>query len=247
MFEFVGSTVQGGWNAISNIASGIGRGASSFVSGFFPTPQQPGPIRSNIVAAAEGTGTTSRLTVPENPSMLETMAQNAQNWMNSPYEEQFSKPSDYYAETYKTDALGRKVLEMSTEPSTGPIQTLVGALRWGTSQVAAIRTAADEFMQAWNPTRREPINQGPREIGNSPGSVQNLNDSQTAGANVIATLMTAGSNLLNQAKGLFNTGYQGDSQPVFSIQHEIEPTVKYGMVAAGVIIVVLLLMGRFKK
>jgi len=124
---------------------------------------------------------------------------------------------------------------------------MVNAMKWGTGQVSQIKTVADEFMQAWGLTRREPIPQGPQEAGNSPGPVSNTSDWRTAGADVTAAITTAGSQLINQVKGLFGLGYgAAGGQPVFGITHELEPTVKYGLLAAGAVIVVLLLMGRKK-
>ena len=232
--------IQGGWNAIENITAGIGQGASTFTGAFFPTPQRE-KIKSESVAAAEGAGQTYRQTQWENPSMHLSWNFAQKDWLDSPQEAQFAVP----AKIKESQQLAAKV---SAEPQRGPLETFVDIARWGTEQAAKITTVADEFMVAWGLKKREPISGGAKETGNSPGTIQYLQDIRDKTAAVLPTLKAAGSAILDQVKGLFNLGYESTgSQPVFSIQHELEPKTKItiGMAAAGIIIA-LLLFGRKK-
>lgn len=239
MLGFIGQTVQGGWDALTNITAGIGKGASTLVSGFFPAPQRE-IIKSESVAPAEGSGMTYRPVLPENLSMGWTRNFANQDWIGSPYEPQFAVP----AKIKEGQELAAKV---STEIQQGPIETFVEFAKWGTEQAVGIRTAANEFIEAWDPKRREPVSQGPKETGNSPGLIQYLNDIRDKTAAVLPAMKAAGGALLEQVKGLFNLGYEPTgSQPVFSIQHELDPKTKTTMMLAAGVIIVLLLLGRRK-
>lgn len=239
MLGFMGQTVQGGWDALTNITAGIGKGASTLVSGFFPAPQRE-TIKSESVLAAEGSGLTYRPVLPENLSMGWTQNFAKQDWIGSPYEPQFSVP----AKTKETQELAAKV---SAEMQRGPVETFVDVLGKFTIGATKITTAADNFMVAWGLKKREPVPQGPKETGNSPGLIQYLNDIRDKTAAVLPTMKAVGGAILDQVKGLFSLGYEPTgSQPVFAIQHELDPKTKTtAMVVAGIIIV-LLLLGRRK-
>lgn len=240
MLGFIGQTVEGGWNALANITAGIGKGASTLVSGFFPTPQRE-TIKSESIAAAGGGGQTYRTTLPENLSMGWTRNFADQDWIGSPYQNQFAVP----IKIKESKDLAAKV---STEMQRGPVETFVDVAKWGTEQAVKITTAADEFMYAWGLKKREPISEGPKETGASRGTVQYLNDIRDKTAAVLPAVKAAGGAILDQVKGLFNLGYEPTGgQPVFSIQHELDPKTKLtaGMIAAGIIIA-LLLLGRKK-
>lgn len=232
--------VQGGWDAIQNVTNTIGQGASTLVSGFFPTPQRD-TIKSESVAPAEGAGQTYRPVLPENISMGWTRNFAAQDWINTPYENQFAVP----AKTKESQELAAQV---STEIQRGPLETFVDIMEYGTEQAVKITTAADEFMYALGLKRREPISDTKPTPENPEGLMQNLQDIRDKTAAVLPALRAAGGAILDQVKGLFNLGYESTgSQPVFSIQHELDPKTKLtaGMAAAGIIIA-LLLLGRKK-
>jgi len=240
MLGFIGQTVEGGWNAIANITTGIGKGASALVSSFFPTSQRE-TIKSESVASAGAAGTTYRQTQWENPSMQLSWNFAQKDWIGSPQEANLAIP----AKVKESQQLAGKI---STETQRGPIETFVDVVKWGTGAAVTIRTAADEFMEAWGLKKREPISEGPKETGASRGTIQYLQDIRDKTAAVLPAVQAAGSAILDQVKGLFNLGYEPTgSQPVFSIQHELEPKAKItiGMAAAGIIIA-LLLLGRKK-
>lgn len=58
-------------------------------SGFFPTPQQLAPIRSEITLPAPSFGL-PRYTIPDAPSLAQTAAWASNNWMTSPYAAELS-------------------------------------------------------------------------------------------------------------------------------------------------------------
>lgn len=241
MLGFIGQTVAGGWNAVANVAAGIGKGASSLVSGFFPTPQRD-KVKSEIVAPAGGSGQTYRPVLPENLGMMQTWSWSQQDWeLPNPYQAQFAVPS----KIQESQDLAAKV---STEIQRGPIETFTEFVKWGTEQAGTIRTAADEFMEAWGLIKREPISEGPKETGASAGIVQHLNDIRDKTAAILPALKAAGSAILDQVKGLFNLGYEPTGgQPVFSIQHELDPKTKTtALIAVAAIIIALFLFGRKK-
>jgi len=240
MLGFIGQTVQGGWSALANITSGIGKGASTLVSGFFPTPQRD-KVKSESVLAAEGSGLTYRPTLPENIGMMQTWSWSQRDWETpNPYQAQFAVP----AKIKESQGLAAKV---STEIPQGPIETFVDVATWGTTQANKITTVADEFMIAWGLKKREPISEGPKETGASRGTIQYLNDIRDKTASVLPAVKSVGSAIVDQVKGLFSMAFEPTgSQPVFSIQHELEPKTKIaGIVVAGIIIAILI-FGRKK-
>lgn len=240
MLGFIGQTVAGGWDAIANITAGIGKGASTFVGSFFPTPQHE-KIKSESVAPAEGSGQTYRQTRWENPSMQLSWNFAQKDWIGSPYEDQFAVP----VKIKESQDLAAKI---SAEPQRGPLETFVDVMKYGTEQAVKITTVADEFMYVWGLKKREPISEGPKETGASRGTIQYLQDIRDKTAAVLPTLKAAGSAILDQVKGLFNLGYEPTGgQPVFSIQHELDPKTKTTMgMAVVAIIIAIFLFGRKK-
>jgi len=241
MLGFIGQTVEGGWNAIANITSGIGKGAGTLVSGFFPTSQRE-KVAGGSPAPAEGSGLTYRPVLPENIGMHQTWSWSQKEWETpNPYQEQFAIPT----KTKESQDLAAKV---SAKPQQGAVETIVDVFGKFTIGATKIRTAADQFMEAWGLKPREPISEGPKETGASAGVIQHLNDLRDKTAAVVPTLKAAGSAILDQVKGLFNLAYEPTGgQPVFGIQHEIGKGTKItvGMAVAGIIIA-LLLLGRKK-
>lgn len=227
--------VQGSWNALQNIQDTIGKGASTFVSGFFPT-QQREKVTGGSPAQAEGAGLTYRPVLPEFQSLADMwlLEKSAATGGIGPYELQSAS-----AKVQESQQLAAKI---STETQRGPVETIVDVFGKFTTGATKIRTAADEFMMAWGLKPREPISEG------SGGVIQNLDDLKTAGAQVFTLMKGAGNAILDQVKGLFNLGYEPTgSQPVFSIQHELDPKTKTtAMVAVAAIVIALLLFGRKK-
>lgn len=93
MLDFLGSIVEGGFDIVENITTGVGEGFERFSSGFFPSPQRQTPITISQQAPVVNTGKSYRPTSAEPQSALETAAQAAVDWMDSPYEEQYG-PSE---------------------------------------------------------------------------------------------------------------------------------------------------------
>ncbi len=93
MFEFFGSIVEGGFDIVENMTGAIGSGLERFSSGFFPSPQRQTPITISQQMPVVNTGLSYRPTSPQPMSALETAAQAAVDWMDSPYEAQYG-PSE---------------------------------------------------------------------------------------------------------------------------------------------------------
>ena len=90
MFQFVSDTVAGGWNAVSNIAASVSRGASQTFSSFFPTAQKQTPIRTQITQPViSNPNINYRPTAADAPSLAETAKFAYENWLGSPYEDQY--------------------------------------------------------------------------------------------------------------------------------------------------------------
>ena len=92
--EFTSDVVSGGWNAIANITSGIGKGAEALISPFFPSPQKKTPTVSETVKSAGMVGQTFRPVDKENQSMVETSGMYlSDNFLSSQYAERFNAPT----------------------------------------------------------------------------------------------------------------------------------------------------------
>ena len=252
MFEWVGKTVQGGWNAIDNVINTIGKGASTLVSGFFPTPQRT-TIKSDIMEQAGTLGQTFRITDPDTPSMLESYAWAANQWLKSPYEEQYSIPSM----RKESSDLAAKVTAGRPDVFDRGLEEVLRIGEYAAEKIEKVTTVADRLGQlfGWVKTGRE--YQGPKEIGSSPGPIIHITPPQPTGADTVQDISnwlskatTGITNLLSQAKGLFNLGYSGPTgaQPAFSIKHELQPTkaTTIGLVAAAVVVLILVLLLRKK-
>ena len=243
MFEFVGNIVQGGWDAVGNVANSIGKGASYVSSGFFPSAQRSIPMVSETTQAAGGSGMTYRPTISENQSMFETLAMASQDWLNTPYEEQLA---------IKANTPGRQALvaAMGGQPSKSWSDNLVDILRGAGNvigQAGQVKTVVTDFMQDWGLVKRETVVGTPRE-GSAEGlDEQHLNNIGQAGADVLTMIKGAGSAFVDQVKGLFNLGFdQTSAQPGFAIKHEIEPSknTTIGLAIAGAVIILVIFLGR---
>jgi len=214
--------VSGEWNAIDNLlATGT----------FFPSLQRE-TVKSETVEAAGGTGQTFRPTIQENQSMIESEAWRAAGWLNSPYQENLS----IGFKSAESQQLAQKM---------GPKSDPVGeTLSWALSQTAKVTTLYDQLKGLWKP--REVIKETPRKGYPEGKDLRHQNDIVKQGADVIKAGKAWIGGVYDQVKGLFNIGFgQMGKQPVFSIEHEIEPAVKVGIgVIAAALILVLLLRKR---
>lgn len=236
IFQMASGLVQGGWDAISNITTGIGKGASTLVSGFFPTPQRE-TIISETVQAAGGVGQTYRQTDPEGQSWIETMQFAADQWLASPYEQQFAIPAKIQE--------SKQVAKTVSAP--GGVDYIGQGLDWALEQTKKVTTFYDELSQLWSP--RETVVGQPRQGYPEGRDERHLNDMISGAAEVLKIGKAKASEFLGQVKGLFGLGYdQPNAQPAFAIQHEVQPSrqtwVGLGIVAA--IIVAVLLLRRKK-
>lgn len=238
IFQLAGGLVSGGWDAIQNITRGIGKGASTLVSGFFPAPQRD-KIISETVQAAGGSGQTYRPTETENKSMIQTWIWGNQPvpHLGSPYEEQFAIP----AKVQESQQLAKSV---SPEKSGDWIGE---GLDWALQQTGKISTLVDELGGFWG--AREVIIGTPREGYPEGQDEQHLNDLTSRIANVLNLGKAMGGEFISQVKGLFGLGYgQTQAQPGFVVQHDLQPTKQtwIGIAIVGAIIIAVIFLGRKK-
>ena len=210
--------VSGGWNAIDNILA-------------YGTPfpaQQRQTVKSETVQAAGGTGQTFRPTAPENPSMVETSQWSNQGWLNSPYQEELSVGFKSAESIALAEVMG---------PKADPFGE---SLEWALAQTKKVTTLYDQLKGIWAP--REVITETPREGYPEGKDVRHLNETIEKGADVIKAGKALIGKAYDQVQGLFSRGFEQGKQPVFSIEHELEPTVKIGIgvIVAAVILVLLL-------
>ena len=218
-YQYGSYLASGGWDAIENL---IGIGTP------FPA-QQRTTVKSETVLAAGTTGETFRTTIPENQSMIESAAWRASNWENSPYAEDLAVGFKTAESQQLAEAMG---------PKSDPIGETLG---WALAQTKKITTLYDQIMGTREP--REVIVETPRAGYPEGQDVRHLNETIDKGAEMIEAGKAWIGGVYDQVKGLFNLGFdQTGKQPVFSIEHELEPTVKIGIgvIAAAVILILLL-------
>jgi len=242
IIEMAGGLVSGGWNALTNITSGIGKGASYIGSAFFPAPQRT-TIQSEITKPAGGTGATYRPTTIEAPEFWATAQMAADQWLASPYEKQYAVP----AKVQESQKLAQTVSSTKQEGIGGMFADIMSGLEWTAGQSQRITTLVDEIMGPWLP--RETIKATP-QVGYPEGrDERHLDNLAQRGAEVFATVRAGAQGILDQVKGLFNIGFpQQGEQPAFGIQHELSPSkgLSIGLIIAGVILVLVILLGRKK-
>ena len=213
--------VSGGWDALENIYTGIG-------TGFFATPQRQ-IINSNTVLEAGGSGQTFRPTLQENQSMVESSQWRKQGWAGSPYQEELSVGAKRAEGKQTAETMG---------PKSDPISE---TLSWALGQTSEVSTLYDELKDLWKP--REVTKETPRAGYPEGRDVRHLNETIKKGSEVIKAGVSWAGGMYEQVKGLYNRAFgQTGKQPVFSIEHELEPSVKIGIgvIAAAVILVLLL-------
>lgn len=225
--------VGGGWDAVSNIVAGIGKGAESVFGAVFPA-QQRETVKSETVQAAGGSGQTYRPTVQENQSMAETAKWSLAGWLGSPYQKELSVTAKQAESKQLAETIGPKV------------DTVGQGLDWAMDQTKKVITVFDQLKGLWEP--REVIEEKPREGYPAGKDVQHLNETVDKGANVVKAGSAWVGDIFGQVKGLFNLGFDPtEKQPVSAIQHELDPTTKIGIgvfAVAAVIILILLLRKR---
>lgn len=236
IFQMAGDLVSGGWGAIDNIARGIGKGASTLVSGFFPASQRE-KIVSSTVQAAGGSGKTYRTTQPEAMSIAQTIRYQQDGWQGSPYEAQYAIP----AKVQESQRLAKSV----SSPKSG--DWLGEGLDWALQQTSKITTLVDELGGVFG--QREVIVGTPREGYPEGQDERHLNDLTSRIAQVLNLGKAMGSEFIQQAKGLFNLGFgQTGTQPAFAIQHELQPSRQtwIGLAIVAAVIIAVIFLGRKK-
>jgi len=220
--KFGTDLVSGGWDAIDNI---LATGTP------FPA-QQRETVKSETVQAAEGSGQTYRPTIAENQSMLESAAWRSAGWLNSPYAEELSVGFKSAESQQLAEKMG---------PKADPFGE---SLDWALAQTMKVTTIFDKVKEFWEP--REVITETPRQGYPEGKNVRHLNETSEKGADVVKAGKALVGGIVDQVKGLFNLGFEATGkQPVFAIEHEIEPSVKIGVgVIAAVVILLLLLRKR---
>jgi len=238
MFLQMGADLLGaGWNLASDVVSGTGKAIGTLASGFFPSPQRT-VIESNLIKQAEGSGQTFRPVTTDAPSFQETAQMFANEWLKSPYEQQYAVP----AKVTESQQLAQGI-------SQGPIESITGLLSGVAKKSGEFRTLVDEIGSAWGLDWRLGDTRG--DDRPQKGTVADLhpNENQWPGADVYETVKGWGSGILEQVKGLYNVAFgQTGSQPAFAISHELQPSGKttIGLIIAGVIILVVFVWGRKK-
>ena len=236
MFEFIGDIVGGGWDAVSNVVTGIGKGVSDFGSGFFPQPQRD-KVVSEIVAPVNTGGISYRDITPDAKSISETAAWAENFWLDSPYEAQYS-PTFMRAEGSQLDQAvsmtqSKTWADNLVDFFSGVKETAAGVF----SEAGKFKTVFDDFRDIFGASRRETVTGTPR-AGYPEGRDETYyNQDQPGGADVVTAYGRA---FFDQIKGLFSLGYKSPqgAQPASSI-----PTADGGLSAITIVIGIALIAG----
>lgn len=241
MFQLAGDIVKGGWDAISNLAASAGKGMAEIGSAFFPAPQRT-EVKHLPIEEMGGTGQTYRPTAPENESMNDTFSYFMKDWVNTPYEMQYAIP--------------KKIAE-SKELNKGVSMTAGEWLGHGLDWALETSKKVGTIVETWDiatgrkttATNTEGKSSGPTTTSTQKRTVTETGNFAQRGAEVIEKFKAAAGNILTQAKGLFNLGFEGTGgkSPVFSIQHELDPGTKLAVGSTGVVVLLLLAFILFKE
>ncbi len=242
IFEMAGGLVSGGWDALTNITSGIGKGISRIGSTFFPGPQRLEPIQSQITQYGNYSSLPKSV-ITDAPSVWETLPMATSKWLGSPYEAQYS-PTKM---TQLSTDLEKRISATAPVKEPGLFENIITGLDWAATQSRNIWTLADEIMGPWRP--RETV-YGTPQAGYPAGRDEgHLNNLVQRGADVWEVAKASADAILDQVKGLFNLGFpQQSTQPAFGIKHELAPSkgLSTGLIIAGVVIVLVILLTRKK-
>jgi hypothetical protein len=256
MLEFLGGMIGGGWNAVSNIVSGIGKGASSVVSSFFPAQQKTTTI-SQLTLERENQGATFRPVKTDASSLFEG------GYVGGgidPYAgTQVTQPTSFWSglwSGFKSGILGQSPTIAGVKAIQPTVTTIPSATATGTTQTKQVGGLEKMLQDVYNfgeefATGGEKVltladrltNLGlqfglikprattvetPRAGAPEGIDVQYLSNLQSRGAEVLSGIAATADEMWNQVKGLFNLGYSSPEggQPVFTISHEIEPSTK---------------------
>jgi hypothetical protein len=247
MLKFIGDVVGGGVQGAANVINSIGKGTVSLIRPFFPQPQSTG-VENLPIKMANTAGATVRPVASELPSVWETMRMAGEQWLASPYEDQYATHLD-------TTPL-EQMVKKTQPPSSGIFTTLgdvIGGITSGVRQATEVgrsfRTVADEFLDVWGLSGRDTVEGTPREGYPEGRDEVHWNDLRSWGAAVSESVGTWGQGVIDQVKGLFNLGYQQEGpQPAFTISHEVGATkgLTIGMIVILAVVVVLFFTGKRK-
>ena len=175
------------WDSVNNLFIGPPAPSTS-PSGFFPAPQQLQPIRSEIAQPAVSLGV-PRLTAPDAPSLAESAAWAYNDWFNSPYEAQYA-------------AAAQSVEPSFFERVAAPFERTFSGLATGTEEAfwAASEQLPDLLLRR--------IGLLPEaQVVNTRGGVEY----HIYGKPSMSPVTVPGV-IQEQARGLFNMGYEDDVQ-----------------------------------
>ncbi len=164
---------------------------------------------------------------PQQPSRIESNTVQQANFASVPYPKTQQAATLYETSPWQhwndPSAFVGPPAPTLQEPSLW--QNISSALTWAGTQAPKVRTIVDQFDP---PKPATPTN---------------------TGAGVIQMAKTGAGALWEQAKGLFNLGFpQQKDQPAFGITHQVSPSpgLSTGLIIAGVVLVVVLLIMRKK-
>lgn len=229
------SPTSGGWNSLENIIAGASIGMSEIGSEFFPAPQRA-EVTHLPIEQMGGTGQTHRETSPEAQSMNDTFSYFMNDWVNTPYELQYATPAKV--------AESKQLSESVSVKKESAFDWINQGLEWALGTTKKISTIANQWDIATGKKVISTNTEG-QSSGDAQPKTRNVSNVDTfikRGADVIQNVGKAAENIFGQVKGLFNLGFDGDSQPVFSIQHELDPGTKLAIGSTGLILIVIFIV-----
>ncbi len=237
MFQMAGDIVKGGWDALWNIVSGAGKGMAEIGSSFFPAPQRTEVKHLDIEQAPQGLQ--PRPTIQENQSMMESFDYALNDWLYTPYEMQYAVPAKI--------AESKAVDEKASIAKPDPWAWVNQGLDWALGQAEKVETVVSKWDLLTGKKPTAITYAGADQTGYSQQIITETDSFIDRGASVIEDFRGAAEDVFGQVKGLFDLGFDdGDRQPVFAIEHELDPeiiaTAKYGGIGIGTLIVVLIIV-----
>ncbi len=233
LWNWAGSTVSGGLNAIGNVWKGITGGVTNFTSSFFPASQKVSTI-SNVTAAG---GATPNLGY--RAGILPQMSSIAEKYVSSGPETKFTPSAmdlgKLTAEQYisvQPEVIGASI----SKPGglQGTIDQVFAGMKAATENIGTFKTLADSLAGIFK--KHEPITEGPNGT-----VVTNIEPSADMSSSVGTYLTNMNQVVSDMVKGLFNLGYSGPqgAQPTVAVQGEYAKTTNY----TGLLIVAALVVG----
>jgi len=243
MFPFK-TEVTGGWNALTNIAQGVGRGITTLASGFFPTPQREKVI-SQTVERADTAGKTYRSVAPQQQSVYETSALSATGWRGSQYAPRFAVP----AKRQESKMLAESISPDIPESKPTGLQDIIGWIRGLSESAREVRTIVTDIGLDWGLVDQPTVVGVPR--AGYPEGRDEMHQQPTPDnrADIVEMARGVMAGWYEQVKGLFNLGYPQDgAQPAVTIAHELQPSrgTWIGIGIVGAVVLLLILLGKRK-